>query len=104
MEVGVGVAVAPDALWGQRGSGGGRGVDHGIVCDGTEFESGATTAGGDGKAETVVGPFGWRTGLVSGVGVVGREVGKWSGEVGGAGVAGRWIKGVVACEVDEEGV
>lgn len=98
MEVGVGVAVAPNALWGQRGSGGGRGADHGIVCDGTES---GTTAGGDGKAETVVG---WRTGLVSGVGVVGREVGKWSGEVGGAEVAGKWIEGAAACEVDEEGV
>lgn len=98
MEVGVGVGVAaPDALWGQRGSGGGRGADHGIVCDGTEFESG-TTAGGDGKAEIVVG---WRTGLVSGVGVVGREVGKWSG---GAGGAGKWIEEAAACEVDEEGV
>lgn len=100
MEVGVGVAVAPDALWGQRGSGGGRRADHGIVCDGTEFESG-TTAGGDGKAETVVW---WRTGLVSAVVVVGTEVGKWSGEVGGVGVAGRWIEGAAACEVDEEGV
>lgn len=101
MEVGVGAVVAPDAPWGQRGSGGGRGVDHGIVCDGTEFESGATTAGGDERAETVDGRFGWRTGLVSGVGVVGREVGKWSGQ---AGVAGKWIEGAAACVVDEEGV
>lgn len=100
VEVGVAVAVAPDALWGQRGSGGGRGADHAIVCDGTEFDSG-TTAGGDGKVETVVG---WRTGLVSVVGVVGREVEKWSEEVGGAGVAGKWIEGAAACEVDEEGV
>lgn len=104
MEVVVGAVVAPDAPWGQRGSVGGKGADLGIVCDGTEFGSGATTAGGDERAETVDGRFGWRTGLVSGVGVVGREVGKWSGQVGAAGVAGRWIEGAAACVVDEEGV
>lgn len=104
MEEGVEAVVAPDAPWGQRGSGGGRGADHGIVCDGTEFGSGATTAGGDERAETVDGRFGWRTGLVSGVGVVGREVGKWSGQVVAAGGAGKWIEGAAACVVDEEGV
>lgn len=76
MEVGVGVAEAPDALRGQRGSGAGTGVDHGTVYDGTVFEWGATTAAGDERAETVDGWFGWRTGLGSGLGVVGREVGK----------------------------
>lgn len=103
MEVGVGVVEAPDAQRGQRGSGGGRGVDHGTVYDGSVFESGATTAAGDERAETVDGWFGWRTGLGSGLGVVGREVGKWRGWVGAAGVAGRWIEEAAACEVDGEG-
>lgn len=104
MEVGVGAVEAPDALRGQTGSGGGKGADYGIVCVGTEFESGATIAVGDERAETVDGGFGWRTGLGSGVGVVGREVEKWRGWVGVAGVAGRWIGGAAACEVDGEGV
>lgn len=103
MEVGVGAVEAPDALRGQRASGGGRGVDHGTVYDGTVFESGATTAAGDERAETVDGGFGWRTGLGSGLGVFGREVEKWRGWVGAAGVAGRWIEEAVACEVDGEG-
>lgn len=103
MEVGVGVVEAPDALRGQRGSGAGTAVDHGPVCDGTVFECGATTAAGDERAETVDGRFGWRTGLGSGLGVAGREVGKWRGRVGAAGVAGRWIEEAVACVVDGEG-
>lgn len=100
MEAGVGVVEAPDVLKGQRGSGGGRRVDHGT---GYVFESGATTAAGDERAETVDGRFGWRTALGSGLGVFGREVGTWTGWVGAAGVAGRWIEEAAACEVDGEG-
>lgn len=99
----MGVVEAPHALRGQRGSGGGTGVGHGTVYGGTAFESGATTAAGDERAETVDGWFGWRTELGSGRGVVGREVGKWRGWVGAAGVAGRWIEEAAACEVDGEG-
>lgn len=94
----MGVVEAPNALRGQRGSGGGSGVDHGTV-----FESGATTAAGGERAETADGWFGWRTGLGSGLGVVGRAVGKGRGRFDGAGVAGKWIEEAAACVVDGEG-
>lgn len=78
-EVRVGVVEAPGALRGLIMSEGEIGADCGIAYDGTEFGSGVMTAAGDERAEIVDGWLGWRIGLGAGVGVVGKEVGKWRG-------------------------
>lgn len=79
--------VVPYALWDQIGSEGGTGADSGseIACGEFGLDAAVGTAGGDARAETVDGRFGWRTGHYAVTDGAGVGAGRWCGWVGEVG-------------------